>query len=400
MLSFGDEVIFSMLAGKKTEHNEQVIYIQNRPVKKILRSSIIYGINGGWKSNLLKAISVMDYIVSSQQSVYKARNLEPFLLNTNSESTPILLEIVMRIDKINYRYGFEILGKKVYAEWLYETDLWGNEKILFVREGINVDLESNTEWKEFGKHLNENNQDMLFLHVAKTLGSKIASDIFLWFLTMNYVGVDTDGYADLFKRNGWFDKNKEDVLIFLRAVDISIDDFRIWNPPDNNSLQDIDDADKRAVIQARLTPIHITHKIYDSDGESVGSKEFSLNSQESAGMRKLFDIVGPILDTLSTGRTLFIDELDIKLHPLAVKYLMDLFNNPDTNPKKAQLIFTTHNTYLLDKRFLRRDQIWFAQKNRQGSSELYSLAEFEEVRKDSSYSKDYLLGRYGAIPII
>jgi hypothetical protein len=96
-----------------------------------------------------------------------------------------------------------------------------------VREGINVDLESNTEWKEFGKHLNENNQDMLFLHVAKTLGSKIASDIFLWFLTMNYVGVDTDGYADLFKRNGWFDKNKEDVLIFLRAVDISIDDFRI-----------------------------------------------------------------------------------------------------------------------------------------------------------------------------
>jgi AAA15 family ATPase/GTPase len=97
---------------------------------------------------------------------------------------------------------------------------------------------------------------------------------------------------------------------------------------------------------------------------------------------------------------LFIDELDVKLHPLVVKYLLDLFNNPETNPNNAQLIFTTHNTYLLDKRFLRRDQIWFAQKDKYGSSEIYSLAEFEEVRKDASYSRDYLLGRYGAVPIV
>ena len=142
------------------------------------------------------------------------------------------------------------------------------------------------------------------------------------------------------------------------------------------------------------------HKKYDRDGLSVGMEEFSLEDDESSGTQKYFALAGPILETLTSGDALFVDELESKLHPNLVAEILRLFHSKETNPNNAQLIFNTHDTNLLSSRMLRRDQIWFVEKDRYGASSLYSLADFktDQVRKGDNFEKNYMEGRYGAIP--
>ena len=147
------------------------------------------------------------------------------------------------------------------------------------------------------------------------------------------------------------------------------------------------------------------HNIYSDKGKVVGSVNFSFEERESSGTNKLFDLSGPIFDTLYTGATLVIDELDAKMHPLISQYIIELFNNHETNPKNAQLIFTTHDTHLLSQKILRRDQIWFTEKDSQEQTDLYSLMDIvlpdgTKPRNDANYERNYIAGRYGAIPYI
>jgi uncharacterized protein len=147
------------------------------------------------------------------------------------------------------------------------------------------------------------------------------------------------------------------------------------------------------------------HKKYDKKLKEVGVEYFDLMRQESEGTKRFFELSGPLIDTLVGGKILFVDELDARLHPHLVKAICELFNSRELNPNNAQLIFVSHNTNLLSSGLLRRDQVWFAEKNRYGATELFSLVEYKDenekkVRKDASYEKDYLRGRYGAVPII
>lgn len=142
----------------------------------------------------------------------------------------------------------------------------------------------------------------------------------------------------------------------------------------------------------------MVHSIKDKNGNIV-SHEFGLG-QESDGTQKFFGILGPWLDALLHGYTIVIDELDMKLHTLLVKKLIEMFLDPDINKKNAQLIFTTHDTNLLDSDLLRRDQIWFAEKKEDKSTDLYSLYDFGGVRKNISIEKGYLQGKYGGIPVL
>ena len=142
-----------------------------------------------------------------------------------------------------------------------------------------------------------------------------------------------------------------------------------------------------------------THKQYDDGGKEVNDVSFAFNSNESEGTIKYFSLAYPIIDALDHGKRIIIDELDSKLHPLLVKSIVALFNDAKTNPKGAQLLFTAHDTFLLSAGLFRRDQVWFTQKNSFGATEFFSLAEFK-VRSTSPFEKDYLLGRYGATPII
>jgi len=150
---------------------------------------------------------------------------------------------------------------------------------------------------------------------------------------------------------------------------------------------------------AELISVKTSHTKYGEDNRPVGREVFDLDKHESEGTKKLFALAAPLIDTLKLGRVLIVDELDARLHPLLTREIVSLFNSNKTNPNHAQLVFTTQDTNLLDNRFLRRDQVWFTEKDRQGVTRLYSLAEYK-VRNDASFERDYILGRYGAIPYL
>jgi AAA15 family ATPase/GTPase len=154
------------------------------------------------------------------------------------------------------------------------------------------------------------------------------------------------------------------------------------------------------VIVEHPPKVTTLHKKYDSDNKFKSITLLDIDTHESEGTKKLFALAGPILKILKEGKTLIIDELDARLHPLLTEAIIRLFNSNETNPNNAQLVFTTHDTNLLTNKLFRRDQIWFTEKNKVGATDLYSLAEFKGVRSDASYEKDYIAGKYGAIPFI
>ena len=162
------------------------------------------------------------------------------------------------------------------------------------------------------------------------------------------------------------------------------------------ALQNIDLGKLHGV---KVYETYTTHNVYDQDGKVVGHERLFANDTESNGTKKIISLSGPIFHTLLHGSVLFVDELDAKLHPMLTRAIVRLFMDKETNPKGAQLVFTTHDTHLINKDYLRRDQVWFTEKDATEASDLYSLFEFKE-RNDRNFEKNYIQGRYGAIPFI
>jgi AAA15 family ATPase/GTPase len=182
---------------------------------------------------------------------------------------------------------------------------------------------------------------------------------------------------------------QNDVKNFIYHLNLGFNRFHI-------------DNDKEISFKNRFKTFH---KLYNNNGNFISDFEFSLSKNESSGTNKIFDLAGYIVLALKFGSLVLIDELDSKLHPILTQEIIKLFNNPETNPKNAQLIFTTHDTNLLGANLFRRDQVWFTEKDDFEATDLYSLLEFKDedgktIRKDRSFEKDYIRGRYGAIPYI
>ena len=208
-------------------------------------------------------------------------------------------------------------------------------------------------------------------------------------------------------------KRKKQVLDILHRFDVQIEDIAI-EERDFVPIAipaDLEISDQvRAFIESvnallekegggKAPPRIITYRKTYENGKESGIEEFDLRRQESDGTKKLFALAGSLAQSLEIGKTIVVDELESKLHPLVTKKIVKLFNSNISNKKNAQLIFTTHDTNLLQGNHFRRDQIWFTEKDKYGSSHLYSLLEYKP-RKDASFQKDYINGRYGAIPYI
>ena len=195
------------------------------------------------------------------------------------------------------------------------------------------------------------------------------------------------------------ERYKEKLLKFLRKLSV-LDDFEVRRTGHVQQFPDDMPKEVQAYFKSESDEpsIIIKRKSYEN-GRVVGIEEFDLMEDESEGTKKLFAFAGAFLDTLEHDKTLVVDELESSLHPLITRTIIELFNSEKTN---AQLIFATHDTNLLSNRFFRRDQIWFVEKSHHGSSCLFSLAEYKEgkPRKDASFGKDYILGKYGAIPFL
>lgn len=408
-LSLKTKTTLNLLATPIKEHIDTNIFSTGR--YELLKGAVIYGANASGKSNFIKAMSTMRRLVlqSFEQSSADELDIVPFLLNTETEGKPSFFEAVFLIDNVQYRYGFEVDNSKVHAEWLFEAQKKA-EKPLFMREeeGIEVMGKTFPEGKDLEGRTRDN---ALFLAVVDQFNGSIAKKIMKWFNNFITIsGLSHEGYKGVTFGMLENKKTQNALLDFYKKLDLGFDDITIYKKPFN--VKELPSDMPEILVKQLLTDfegalkidIKTVHTKYDAKDKIVGEVEFDMRSQESSGTNKLFNISGPVFDVLNVGGTLIVDELDASLHPLLTLAITKLFNSQAFNPNNAQLIFATHDTNLLNYGNYRRDQIYFVEKNKYGSSEMYSLVEYKEegkkIRKDRSFEKDYIEGRYGAIPYI
>jgi len=408
-LSIKDEICLDLKATNITDFGETNLIETER--YNILKGAVIYGANSSGKSNLIIAMSTMRRIVfqSFEKSSTSDLNIQPFLLDTISEKEPSFFEVTFLLNNIKYRYGFELTNSKIKAEWLMEAKKIA-EKYLFVRENDGIDV--NPQYKE-AKNLEEKTRDnALFLAVIDQFNGKLANQIMKWF--NNFITISGLSH-EIYKAVTFqmLEKNESKHLLqsFYNDLDLGFDKVEI-KKKDFNVNDMTDDIPEHIVKQLvsdlegeKIVNIKTSHKKRNPLDNSFTDVEFDMRSQESAGTNKVFNISGPIFDVLTDGGILVIDELDASLHPLLTLSITRLFNSKEHNSKNAQLIFSSHDTNLFSYGKYRRDQIYFIEKDKNFSSNLYSLVEYKgdggiTVRKDRKFEKDYIQGKYGAIPYI
>lgn len=384
-LSFKDKKTFSMEASNIRELPGNILTTGNY---KLLKSAAIYGANSSGKSNLIKALQFMQRTIlsSSKLNSTDKLNVSPFMLAKETPTLPSYFEILFLSEGDYYRYGFELDNETIHTEWLYTVPRGSKkEQPLFLREGENIGVsEIFTEAKGLEERTRNNG---LFLSVCDQFNVKQAHDIIYSINHINILsGVDHASLKGL--TEAFMDFETILTKNFFQNLQLGFTDINLV--PDEESRKD----------KAKTT-----HNIYDSSGRIAGEHSFILTRNESAGTNKIFDMAGYILSTLLNGHPLIVDELDAKLHPLLTKKIIEMFHSPEINKGGAQLIFATHDTNLLGCDCFRRDQIWFTEKDEKEQTDLYSLVEFRDpdgskVRNDRNYEKDYIQGRYGAIPFI
>lgn len=403
--SLRDEQVLSLVASSdKTLLDTHALETEVKAASHVLKSAVVYGANASGKSNLIKALQYMRDVVM-QSAVLKPGQtfdrLQPFKLDATSDKHPTEFEITVILGDVRYQYGFAMNRQRIVSERLlvyraFKPQRW------FERH---FDAESGKDVYEYGSSLKGSKNlwegatrpNALFLSMAVQLNSEALRPIFNWFANQLVIVNEQSPLSPQFSVQMLKqDAQRKTICEFLRAADISIANIEVTTKQAmvHNIRLDLatgkreEDANEQAVDEVKFH--HITQ-----DGNAV----FDL-ADESSGTRNLLFLAGPILDILSKGLTLVVDELDTSLHTLLVQELVRLFHRPEVNTGGAQLIFTTHDTSLLDAYGLfRRDQVWFVEKYPTQSSSLYPLLDFSP-RKNEALERGYLQGRYGALPFL
>lgn len=385
-LSFKEAATLSLVASalkEKQPLTDEIVFKLPGTNLSLLKSAVVYGANASGKSNFIKALDFFKWFVINSskdvQSGERIQQVESFRLSRNTEDEPSCFEIVFANERVQYRYGFEVDEKRVYREWLYQK---GNKKKakeveLFLRDKDGYDLHPKfSVGKEVvSKKMVRDNA--LLLSVAAQFNESVSVEIMDWLA--NTTIVQGGSYERIWEMAVIQIDNpmmKQRIVDFARFADFGIDDIR---KVDNTVIS--------------------SHQQYDEYGKAVKPVTFPFRKNESEGTIKYFSLAYPIIDALDHGKRLIIDEFDSKMHPLLTCKIIGLFNSRQTNPRNAQLIFTTHDTNLLTVDLFRRDQVWFTQKDSLGASELYSLAEYK-VRNSAPFEREYLMGKYGGVPVI
>jgi AAA15 family ATPase/GTPase len=311
--------------------------------------------------------------------------------------------------KTIFTYGFKYNREQIIEEWLLAKMPKKSLKELFRRTGseIQIDAQNYSEASDIHGRFKLNG-NRLFLSLVGQAGGEISNTVIAWFTKKLKVvsGLNDAGYANFTKNLIHDDMDKKArILEFVQEMKVGFSEVT------TRSLN-VEDMKFPSGFPAELisqfkgqTFIEVSshHNVYDESGNVVGVEKFEIEEKESAGTNKIFNMAGPILDALTNGKVLCIDELDSQMHPMLTWKLVEIFNNQERNPYGAQLIFTTHDTNLLSKQLLRRDQIWFVEKDPKESTKIYPLKDYimdngHKPRTDSNYEKNYLAGKYGAIP--
>lgn len=392
--SFKNENCLDMEATSLKEHEYNIVKTENGDYLKI---AAIYGANASGKTNVLQAFSYMKkkVLVSDDSRInnnLSEENIFTFMIN----NAPISLEVeILAENNKIYKYGFEVLNNAIISEWLYEKRVNKFYEI-FDRTNNNIEVKDNKN-KLLG--LANVDEKTLFLNVFAKIdkNNEDFNNVYNWFIDANYLDLGDPNFENALNNRISLKiiedkKYKEELLKFIKTFDATIDSINI-SP---NSLEELKNTN--GVVKVEL--VH--------NGEDGNKKALPL-VLESNGTMKMFHLFDFLMDTLRNGRVLFVDELDAKLHPLLTRYIINLFHNSEKNIGNGQLIYSTHDTVNLNKETFRRDEIWFVEKDKNGISDLYSLSDYiiedengntKKVRNDATYNKDYLTGRYSAIPVL
>ncbi|WDA43297.1 MULTISPECIES: AAA family ATPase [Fusobacterium] len=400
--SFEGEGILDMRASGS---NELSSHVRNNLNEKVLPVTAIYGANASGKSSVFEAFQFMTWCVLESLSFSDENKKNPYKLKVDSfkfsenKGKPSEFEINY-IDKkgkkeLYYNYGFKIDNSGILEEYLASNTKTGvkrNEDYTYIfKRERNQKLYLDSSIEKFRENLEISLKDKTLL---VSLGAKLNIEEFIrvrtWFINTEVINFSNSLYGAFLKNilpNNIIESEevRKNLVSFINSFDDSIIDIEV------EKISAIDENDKD---NYRVFTIHKSDK-------ETSTARISMN-EESSGTKKMFSLYQTLLDVLEKGGVFFADELDIKLHPLLMRNILLTFTDKEKNSNNAQLIFTTHNTIYMDMDLLRRDEIWFVEKDN-GISKLYSLDDItnekgEKVRKDSNYEKHYLLGNYGAIP--
>ena len=384
--SYRDEAVFDFQADNLPEFPDSLI--QSPGGSPLLPVSVVYGPNGGGKTNLLKALScVISLVVRPILDLGKNRVSEifqqnisysPFAFDTRSSSKPTEFSLFFRTSANEFHYSVSLLKNEVQAESLYRKTIRGKRTAtIFERDGASIKLGSSINRSRINRNVNPKMPFLSFLAINYDL--PVITEAQSWFescIIRSYANPQTE-MGFLLPGGEGEDLSSRSLIAALNSMGIDVSGYRF--DPEQNRL-------------------FLQHTIDD--------QIFELPFEaESDGTRKIFSSLPVILIALSEGRLAIVDELDSKLHPILLRYLISLFTNPRINKHGAQLLFTSHDMSTLNHRMFRRDEIWFAALNQQHSSELYSLVEIrtengQMINQTAAFDKQYLEGRYGADPYL
>lgn len=385
--SIRDEVTLDMQAAAISEHEDRII--RDKDGEIFLPVSAIYGPNGGGKSNVLEALHTLAVKVlrplyatgDNEERIFLQKKIiiEPFAFSEETKSEPTEFEIFFRTELAEYRYILHVKREVVVYERLDRVKMdTGRRSALFER-GKEIMLKGAFAKLKISDELSETLPLLSYLGITYKK-NEVVKDVLEWF----EYRIDFLNYGnpmeELRMAVSSLEAVKHLMLQMIQEMDLDIVDFRVVK----------DENDRIDVYTKHM----------------VESRETELNLlEESSGTRKLFGLMPFIADSLLSGTTLVIDELDAKIHPVLLRYIIMMFSNMNINKKKAQLIFTSHDLSTMNSEVFRRDEIWFVAKGTTQNSQLYSLVEFknekgESVRKDAKFDKQYLEGKYGADPYL
>ena len=385
--SFKNENCLNMEATSLKEHEYNVAKINNNEYLKV---SAIYGANASGKTNVLQAFGYMQNRILKTDDSRKNTPIEEnvFTYMINDDPISLEVEILTKNGKI-YKYGFEVLNNNIISEWLFEKRV-NKFYTIFERENNLVTLKNNNKVTEYANI----DSRALFLNIFSKIDSNNEdfNNVVTWFINANYLDLGNPLFENNINNRISLkilsdEKYKNELIRFIKTFESDIEGIKIT--PD--SLEAV--KNNNGIVK-----IELIHK-----GENGIIKALPLEL-ESNGTRKMFHLFDFFMDALKYGMVLFIDELDAKLHPLLTRYIINLFHKEETNIGNGQLIYSTHDTVNLNKDTFRRDEIWFSEKDKDGISKIYSLSDYKindtKVRNDATYNKDYLSGKYGAIPVL
>jgi AAA15 family ATPase/GTPase len=404
--SFKEKSTFSLLATPKKELLEQNTFTVTEKLR-LLKSAVLYGANASGKSNFFNALLFFrNFAMFSgpRKQIGDMIETNPFAFSKQTITEPSSFELIFFIknsndENIRYRYGFSVTQQNVVGEYLFAVNNV-REVTLFTRN--NQDIVTTEYFKEGFRLKTTTRPNCSFLSICAQNNGEIATTIISYFKQI----LVTSGIQNIshFTKNSLrkgIDQKK--VVDFLKYADIQVNNVAMQQiPVDINTLPSqiaefVKNTPQNALPQQET--FFFGHTLFDEE-KPVG--DVLLPEQlESSGTQKLFSYSIPVFNALENGTPLFIDEFDAQLHPLIIESIIKLFNSPIQNPHNAQLVISCHSVNILTNDLFRRDQIWFCSKDEYGATELYSLVEYEEpVRNDAAFNKNYLRGKYGAIPFI